>query len=118
MPEVGEFLNAGYESVIGHFAGVGDRRNTPYCVGHLWCGDNNTSFNREGFWVFFLLGCLSFLLAAVILVRTCIAIFVPKKKKKKIKHFKCFHRVESSLPRYLRRQRKIFFDKNVCCGSV
>ena len=38
-------------------------------------------FNREGLWVFFLLGCLSFLLAAVILVRTCIAVFVPKKKE-------------------------------------
>ena len=38
-------------------------------------------FGREWLWVFFLLGCLSFLLAAVILVRTCIAVFVPKDKE-------------------------------------
>ena len=38
-------------------------------------------FGREWLWVFFLLGCLSFLLAAAILVRTCIAVFVPKNKE-------------------------------------
>ena len=42
-------------------------------------------FNMEGLWVFFLLGCLSFLLAVVIIVRTCIVVFVPKKKKEEDK---------------------------------
>ena len=42
-------------------------------------------FNIEGLWVFFLLGCLSFLLAVVIIVRTCIVVFVPKKKKEEDK---------------------------------
>eukprot|EP00944_MAST-04C_sp_MAST-4C-sp1_P002554 g2554.t1 len=39
----------------------------------------------EGLWVFPLLAGLSFLLAAVILVRSCIVVFVPKKKKEEDK---------------------------------
>merc|ERR1711871_204542 len=35
--------------------------------------------------MFFLLGCLSFVLAVVIFVRTCIVVFVPKKKKEEDK---------------------------------
>ena len=42
-------------------------------------------FNMEGLWVFFSLGCLSFLLAVVIIARTCIVVFVPKKKKEEDK---------------------------------
>ena len=44
------------------------------------CFDFIGEASREGLWVLFLAG-LSFLLAAVILVRTCIAVFVTKNKE-------------------------------------